>query len=305
LTLAVVYDVDGIECPIVVEAKFVDKLIKSAEDLSLLGHQDGDEANIGYYVLADDINASSAVIEDTAAGWQDVVGFRGVLEGNGHTISGLTIGSWKNGLFGALGMNAKVQNISFTDVKLGDGSSLFALVGRKAKFTNVKIEFSKDSASTLLFDTANGFTFENVSVKTCVGTTILKNVDDAAMAELPTGITRDYYTQYTISFNTDGGNAIDSVAITEGMKAVKPVNPTKASDDTYDYTFAGWFYNGEEFSFDTPITGNIELVAQWTATEKLNETLNTHSRHAALFNRLRIQQRHDVSRDFHPVGFLP
>ena len=85
-------------------------------------------------------------------------------------------------------------------------------------------------------------------------------------------LTRNYYAQHTVTFNTDGGDAIAPVAVTVGKTVVKPTNPTKASDENYDYTFAGWFYKGEEFNFDTPITDAIELVAQWTATERLNET---------------------------------
>ena len=278
LTLAVVYDVDGMECPIVVEAKFVDKVIKSAEDLALLAYTgadttgNGGTANTGYYVLAEDINASGVSIPDSKLAWEDGLGFRGVLEGNGHTISGLTIGAWKNGLFGALGLNAKIQNVTFTDVSMGEGSYMFAVVMRKAQLTNVNIEFSVDTQSALLADTMNACVFDNVTVKTCVGAYLFWKIDDEETTEIPAGITRSYYEQYTVTFNTDGGNAIEPVAVTVGKTVAQPTNPTKASDEDYDYTFAGWFYNGEEFNFDTPITETIELVAQWTATERLNET---------------------------------
>ena len=38
LTLAVTYEIDGAECPVVVEAKLVDKIIKTASDLKLLAY---------------------------------------------------------------------------------------------------------------------------------------------------------------------------------------------------------------------------------------------------------------------------
>ena len=93
----------------------------------------------GYYYLANDIDASGKVIKqsgltlsetidgvtynyssngDTTGVFNEskYIGFKGVFEGAGHTISGLTLG--RAGLFGNLCAGSNVLNVAFTDVKL-------------------------------------------------------------------------------------------------------------------------------------------------------------------------------------------
>ena len=64
---------------------------------------------------------------------------------------------------------------------------------------------------------------------------------------------------YTVSFNTDGAGEIDSQTIRGGLKATKPSDPVNEG-----FKFAGWYLGEELFNFETPITGNITLVAKWT-----------------------------------------
>ena len=69
---------------------------------------------------------------------------------------------------------------------------------------------------------------------------------------------------YTVTFNTDGGSAIENVTVLDGGTITAPANPTKGG-----YSFSGWFT-------DTTLTtlwhfnanfvyGNITLYAKWTA----------------------------------------
>jgi uncharacterized repeat protein (TIGR02543 family) len=65
----------------------------------------------------------------------------------------------------------------------------------------------------------------------------------------------------TVNFDTDGGNSIDPQSVAYEGKAVKPADPTKDG-----YKFISWCYDGNRFSFDTPITENITLKAKWIST---------------------------------------
>jgi hypothetical protein len=66
------------------------------------------------------------------ANWEfDGIAFTGVFDGNGHTISHLTInGGSYLGLLGQLGSGADVKNLGVVDAKIaGSGSSIGGLVG--------------------------------------------------------------------------------------------------------------------------------------------------------------------------------
>lgn len=64
---------------------------------------------------------------------------------------------------------------------------------------------------------------------------------------------------YTVTFNTDGGSPVPAVQHVEnGQKATQPTNPSK---DTC--TFQQWTLNGNAYNFNTAVTGNITLVAEY------------------------------------------
>lgn len=70
--------------------------------------------------------------------------------------------------------------------------------------------------------------------------------------------------EYTVDFDTDGGNTIDSVKVYENEKVAKPNNPTRDG-----YTFVKWQLNGEDYNFNTKVTKNITLVAIWKEVVKV------------------------------------
>lgn len=65
-------------------------------------------------------------------------------------------------------------------------------------------------------------------------------------------------TLYTITFNSNGGSAVESILVEENDLITKPVDPTRDG-----YNFMGWYVNNEKFDFSTPVTKNIILVAKW------------------------------------------
>lgn len=62
----------------------------------------------------------------------------------------------------------------------------------------------------------------------------------------------------SVSFDTDGGNLIDSIVIEKG-KILLPINPTKEG-----YVFAGWVdSNGNSVNSDTILSENMTIKALW------------------------------------------
>ena len=67
--------------------------------------------------------------------------------------------------------------------------------------------------------------------------------------------------EYTVTFDTQGGESIPAQTVTDGGYALEPPHPTRDG-----YTFIGWRLDGEPYDFSTPVTGNITLVAVWEET---------------------------------------
>ncbi|MBW5445103.1 hypothetical protein GE107_03365 [Cohnella sp. CFH 77786] len=69
--------------------------------------------------------------------------------------------------------------------------------------------------------------------------------------------------KYKVTFESNGGSAIESQTVNHGGIAMEPTAPTKSG-----YSFAGWYQDTEltiPFIFSmTPITGTITLYAKWT-----------------------------------------
>lgn len=74
--------------------------------------------------------------------------------------------------------------------------------------------------------------------------------------------------QVQVSFDSNGGTAIDSQVINAGEVAPKPKNPTREG-----LKFAGWVLpNGSPFNFSTRLTEDTKLVARWMGTNALTVT---------------------------------
>lgn len=67
---------------------------------------------------------------------------------------------------------------------------------------------------------------------------------------------------YTVTFNSNGGSAVDTQTVASGETANEPTAPTKDGKN-----FGGWYvsetFEGEAFDFSTPIDADITLNAKW------------------------------------------
>ena len=80
-------------------------------------------------------------------------------------------------------------------------------------------------------------------------------------------------TQFVVTFDyNDGRGTYTTQTVLNNACAQAPANPTKESDNLYDYAFAGWYANpqcsGSTYNFNTPVTESFPLYARWNATEK-------------------------------------
>ena len=78
-------------------------------------------------------------------------------------------------------------------------------------------------------------------------------------------------TEYTVTFNTQGGSNVGSIKVSDGQKATKPANPSR---DGYIFKYWSLEANGAEYNFDTAVTGNLTLYAVW---EKEQEAVTTYT----------------------------
>jgi len=76
---------------------------------------------------------------------------------------------------------------------------------------------------------------------------------------------------YTVTFNSQGGSAVDPQVVEEGELATEPTDPTRAG-----YTFAGWYKESgctNAWDFDTDIViSDVTLFAKWTPLYALRDT---------------------------------
>ena len=72
-------------------------------------------------------------------------------------------------------------------------------------------------------------------------------------------------TAVTVTFDSNGGSAVESQTVIFGQKIMKPSDPTKDG-----YVFKGWYNEGltEAYDFDTKVIEDITLYAKWEETTK-------------------------------------
>ena len=76
----------------------------------------------------------------------------------------------------------------------------------------------------------------------------------------------------TVTFDVDGGSAIEPIVLHKGEAVDEPDAPIKE-----DYAFAGWFTDvgtlEVEYNFEDPVTEDITLYSKWLDVLQLHLTL--------------------------------
>lgn len=124
---------------------------------------------------------------------------------------------------------------------------------------NGKVEISGDGTVSKLEANADGITYHR--------DVTINKTEVASGVEAPT-LVDDYVsggggssvTRYTVTFDSDGGTAVESQRVRRGSTASEPTAPTKEG-----YTFVGWFDGDTQFDFTTPIRSSLTLKAKWVS----------------------------------------
>ena len=177
------------------------------------------------------------------------------LEGNAHIVdctaangSGLYITGVKNksdyGKFYANGGSVD-GNVVLGDAKNGPGT----ITGSGGTVFNGKVTVT--TGSTIGKGTFNG---EVINNGTITGGIFYGTVNGAGTIEDSA--------KRTVSFDTDGGSAVDVQKILHGQKAAEP-----AACEKVGCTFASWYLGEIRFDFNAAITEDITLTAKWTVNQ--------------------------------------
>lgn len=71
---------------------------------------------------------------------------------------------------------------------------------------------------------------------------------------------------FTVTFESDGGSAVNAVTVKSGEKIPEPKSPVKATLEK-QYAFKGWYYQDKKWDFKNDVvTENITLTAKWELT---------------------------------------
>ena len=86
--------------------------------------------------------------------------------------------------------------------------------------------------------------------------------NDGLKQSLQSQLGEKFKNGWTVTFETAGGSAVAQQNVKNGQMATKPTDPTKEG-----YKFGGWYDGDTKFDFDTPITKDTTLTAQWQLPE--------------------------------------
>lgn len=69
--------------------------------------------------------------------------------------------------------------------------------------------------------------------------------------------------EYTVKFDTNGGNTISEQKIEKNGKVSRPEDPTREG-----YEFVGWYIGDDVYDFESEITENVTIEARWQDAAK-------------------------------------
>jgi len=146
----------------------------------------------------------------------------------------------------------------FLGVEPGEDTMAFLMFEFKDGENHTITDFAVHSAS--IEDVEGQTTNMLTSGKTGSTYDCVVNVNGFTMTSDKVEWTGEPTITYTVTFDSDGGSAVASQAVTIRKCATEPAPPTKDG-----CTFKGWYAEGasDAYDFATPVTGDMTLTAKW------------------------------------------
>lgn len=177
-----------------------------------------------------------------------------------QTVTGLPDGIYSASAWVRRPNTATLQEIAQMEVTVGNGAVGIGNTPTYAAQIDTGSAFQQLTIENIVVNNGAGqasICFHTKAPKTTSGTPVLY-VDDVEF-KLVGGIT----TLYTVSFDSNGGSAVQPKQVASGSNFQKPTDPVKTG-----YTFAGWYTENtlsNPYNFTTNIvTSDITLYAKWT-----------------------------------------
>ncbi len=171
------------------------------------------------FVLTSNLNASGTSLWNSGAGFISIgtqaASFTGSFNGQGYTISGLTIGTTGNnaGLFGYIGGAGEVSNLIMTSISISGSSYVGGIAGQNfGTITNVSV------AGTVTATQYSSGGIAGYNAGTITGSFVTANVTADEMAGGLTGqmaggtVTASYYANGTVLAGRHAGGIAGSVS---------------------------------------------------------------------------------------------
>ena len=174
-----VKDAEGETHEVSVPVTIVTQMVSTVEELRAVTRTVTDNTNkaiFGYYKLANDINCTASpdwagFHNNVSFNNDDISGFRGTLDGDGHTLTGFI---HANGLFNQVNFGAVIKDVTFVSVKCtGSATAVIGNMSRGATYENVNFVLYNDGKAaypkSVIFGQGYANVMKNVSIKVYAG----------------------------------------------------------------------------------------------------------------------------------------
>ncbi len=269
--LEIQVDAERIMIPLV--SVSIEGIAKVGERLIARVNPAGAENYVNYQWIRVDADGNEATAEDIAGATgmsrvitEDSLGKKikvRIVPSEGSQYTGAVVSQPTAVVIAADAPTIPVELVSLdkTAVTVAPGNTvqLVATV-RPNNATDQTVNWSSDNEAVATVDSAGVVTAITEGTATITVTTFDGN--KTAICQVTVAKTGTEGETFQVTFNSQGGSAVEAQTVSEGGKAVKPADPTRSG-----YTFGGWYTDADcttAYNFDTVVTADLTIYAKWT-----------------------------------------